>query len=497
MLYTRMILVMGASLYTSRLVLAALGVVDFGIFNVVAGIVVIFSFINSAMAQSAQRFLAFDIPRSDPKRLRNTFRTAFTIHLIIAAVALLIAETAGLWLLNSIMNIPASQMDAANRIYQCTVFAFVISIVQVPYSAAIIAHEKMHIYAYIGILEAILKLAIAMIISVAPEQQRLFDYALMLTGISVIICAIHIIYARTNFKECSGGWHIEKGAFSTMLSYGAWSAMGTLAWACKSQGCNIILNIFFGPAINAAYAISNQVNAAINSFVINFTTAINPQIIKTYSRNEFEPMQRLIVYGAKFSFLLMLLLSFPVIINANRLLHLWLTDVPPYTCTFSQLILLNALIETITYSIGAGVHATGKIRRYQIIVGTTILLNLPLSYLLLKAGCEPTIVFLITIAITIVTIAQRIRLIKLVIPAFDIPGFIRKVILPAFYTLIATGIIFIADTHFRLLESANLILSLAVSLLIALTVALTIGMNSPERRHLLSYIRNIGSDKKS
>ncbi|MDE7088501.1 MAG: lipopolysaccharide biosynthesis protein, partial [Prevotella sp.] len=317
MLYIRMFLIMGMTLYTSRIVLAALGVVDFGIYNVVSGFVVMLSFLNGAMAQSTQRFMAYEIGQNNRERLKTTFKTAFTIHLIIALIIILLAETIGLWFLNCVMNIPADQMYAANWVYQCSILSFTISIIQVPYNACIIAHEKMQAHAYIGIIEVIMKFSVAFLISSVVSSERLIIYAVMLSGVSLLTCGFYITYCRRNFTECISGWYHERKLFNTMFGYAAWSTLGTFAWVCKSQGCNLILNIFFGPVINAAYGISAQVNTAVSNFVLNFTTAVNPQIVKSYSQDDFGNMQKLVTYGSKFSFFLMLLLSFPILLNTD------------------------------------------------------------------------------------------------------------------------------------------------------------------------------------
>ena len=484
-----MLLVMGVSLYTSRIVLAQLGVSDYGIYNVVGGIVVMFSFLNGAMSQSTQRFLSFELGRRNEIELEKAFKTAVTIHIIIAGIIFLLAETIGLWFLNRIMNIPDGKMTAANWVFQCSILSYLISILQVPYNAAIISREHMQFYAYMGILDVVAKLGIAFSLSFfIVDKLRL--YAVLILLVTVIIFCVYKIFCSRHFKECVFGWLYEKNKFREMGSYAGWSTFGSLAWVCKSQGLNILLNLFFGTVINAAYGVSNQINTALNSFVQNFTTAVNPQIVKSYSSGNYENMQVLITYGAKFAFLLMLLLSMPILLNINHILHLWLVKVPEYTAIFAQLVVINSLIESISYSMGAGIQATGKIKWYQIAVGGTILCNLPVSYILLKQGCPPYSVFLVSITLSLITISERLWIMRENIPDFSIKRFFKKTLLPLGILGVISIISLIVYTAYNLSSVFSFFPSLLTVFIAVGILEYWIGLNKIERRYIWNIVKS-------
>ncbi len=489
MLYFRMLLVMGVTLYTSRIVLAELGVVDYGIFNVVGGIVIMFSFVNGAMAQSTQRFLSYELGQENSANLEKTFKTAVTIHLIIAGIIFFLAETLGLWFLNNIMNIPADNMSAANWVYQCSIITYVISIIQVPYSASVIAHEKMQFYAYLGIIEVILKLGMAFSIALAPYF-KLQLYSSLILIITLTVFLIYLFFCKKKFHECKFGWYYQKEQFKSMSSYAAWSTFGSLAWVGKSQGLNLLLNVFFGPAVNAAYGVANQVNTAVNSFVQNFSTALNPQIVKNYSAENYGEMQQLMIYGAKLAFFLMLIIAFPVIMVTNNLLHLWLVKVPDFAVVFTQLVILNSLIESFSFSMGTGIQATGKIKWYQIIIGSTLLLNIPISYILLKIGFPPPVVFIVSISLALFTIGERLSIMRKNIPGFSIRKFCKIVFLPAFMITLVCCFTYYLFHCVLIMEKINFIVVALASLLLTILLEATLGLNSKERSYFSKIIRS-------
>lgn len=411
MLYIRMLLIMAVTLYTSRVVLNVLGVEDFGIYNVVGGVVMMFAFLNGAMAQSTQRFLSFEIGRDNKQQLEKVFSLSVTIHIGIAILILVLAETVGLWFLNTQMNIPDARMSAARWIYQFSIFAFIVSVVQVPYNAAIIAHEKMHVYAYFSIAEALLKLLIVFMLSwISFDKLKL--YGMLVFGVTIIIALSYRLYCLLKFGECRYRFIWDSKLYHVLTGFAGWSMFGTLAWLFKSQGLNLVLNIFLGPMLNAAYGIAQQVNTAINSFVLNFTTAVNPQIVKSYAVGDIKYMHCLLFRGAKFSYFLLLFFAFPLLFETEFILKIWLKTVPDYAVIFTRLAIINSLLEAYTYIMGTSIQATGKIRLYQIIVGCTILFNLPLSYFFLKLHYSPSIIFWISIVISLVTLFQRLWILK-------------------------------------------------------------------------------------
>lgn len=407
MLYFRLSIIMVVYLYTSRVVLKALGIEDYGIYNVVAGVITLFSFFNSALSSATSRFITYELGRENTAELKKNFRTAFTIHLILSVVVLILAETVGLWFVNYKLLIPVERLFAANVIYQFSILSCAVTIMQVPLNAEIIAHEKMGIYAYIGIFDAISKLVIAFVIS-SCGSDRLIIYGLLLFTVTVILFIVYHIYCKSNFEEYNLAVLYDKDLFRNMLSYSGWSLWGSMAYMLKDQGVNMTLNIFFGPVVNAARGIAYQVNTALNSFTQNFTMAMNPQIVKSYACENHERVFLLLYSGAKFSYFLLLFLSLPIILETKYILDLWLGQIPEYTILFTRLVIINSLIESFTYVIGATVQATGRIKIYQIIVGGLLLLNLPVSYLFLKLGYLPYVVFFIAILLSTISILIRI-----------------------------------------------------------------------------------------
>lgn len=489
MLYIRMFMVMGITLYTSRIILAELGVVDYGIFNVVGGIVVMFSFVNGAMSQSTQRFMSFELGKKHSDKLENTFKTAISIHLIIGAIIFILAETLGLWFLNKVMNIPPEKMGAANWVFQCSIITYLISIIQVPYNATVIAHEKMQFYAYLGILEVVMKLGMAFSLYLAPSH-KLQLYSTLILIITLIVFCIYGIFCRRHFSECKFGWLYQKEIFKTMSSYAAWSTLGSLAWVGKSQGLNMLLNVFFGPVVNAAYGVANQVNTAVNSFVQNFTTALNPQIVKNYSSEHYAEMNLLMIYGAKLSFFLMLILGFPVIMVADNLLHIWLVKVPDYAVIFTQLVIINTLIESFSFSMGTGIQATGKIKWYQIFVGCTLLLNIPISYILLKIGFAPPIVFVVSICLSLITISERLIIMKRNIPGFSIADFCNIVFIRALMVVVICGIIYYVTHKIYPTDNSHFIPMTIISFISVVILIVIVGLTRSERIRIFNLVRS-------
>ncbi len=411
MLYLRMLFTMLVSLYTSRVVLNTLGVDDFGIYNVVGGVVTMFSFLNSAMSSGTQRFLSFELGKKDYEQLKRIFSMSINIHASIAIIIFILAETIGLWFLNTQLTIPDERMVAANWVYQFSILAFIVTIMSVPYNAAIISHERMSIFAYVSILEVTLKLVIVFILQWFGFD-KLKLYAILVFLVSLIIRIIYGIYCKHNFKECNYYIFWDSKLYSTLMSYAGWNLWGNFASVTMNQGINILLNIFFGPVVNAARGIAYQVNGAVNSFVTNFQMAINPQIVKSYAANDKEYMHKLIYRGAKYSYYLLFLLSLPVLIETESILKWWLKIVPEYSVIFCRLVLINALIDCISGTLMTSAQASGKIKLYQSVVGGLLLCILPLSYLLLKLGYPAETTIYVNICISIVAIVFRLIIIS-------------------------------------------------------------------------------------
>lgn len=411
LLYIRMLFLMIVSLYTSRVVLNALGVEDFGIYNVVGGIVAMFNVLSGSLSAAISRFITYELGKENLKNLNKIFSSAVTIQLGLAIIIILLAETVGLWFLNVKMNIPEIRMEAANWVFQFSILTFAINLISVPYNASIIAHEKMSAFAYISILEAVGKLTIAYLIVVSPIDKLIF-YAILMCVVALIIRLTYGNYCKRHFSECTYHFIWDKQLLKQMFSFAGWNFIGASSAVLRDHGGNIIINLFCGPSVNAARSIAFQVNNAINQFIVNFMTALNPQITKSYATGNKEYMMTLIFQGARISFYMLFLLSLPILVNAHYILELWLKTVPEHTVFFVQLVLIFALSESISQPLVTAMLATGKIRNYQIIVGGLQMMNLPISYLLLRLGFFPEIVIVVAIGVSQCCLAARLTLLR-------------------------------------------------------------------------------------
>ena len=429
-----MILTMLVTLYTSRVVLQVLGVEDFGIYNVVGGVVVMFSFLNSAMSSATQRFLSFELGKNDMFQFNRVFSMSINIHALIALIIFVLAETIGLWFVNTQLVIPESRLVAANWVYQCSILAFMVSVMSVPYNAAIIANERMGVFAYISIIEVSLKLLIVFML-----QWILFDklilYAILILVVAVIIRIIYGVYCKLQIEGCKYRWIADKKLFSTLFSYAGWNLWGNMAAVGMDQGVNILLNVFFGPVVNAARGIAYQLSAAVRAFVGNFQMAVNPQIVKRYANNELASMHSLIFMSAKVSFLLLLFMGLPLAIEAEYVLSLWLGQVPEYTVVFVRLVILIMLIDSLSGPLMTAAQASGRIKKYQTIVGGLLLLIPPISYLLLLKFSNPIIPFIVNTGMILIALFARLVLLRKLV-GLSIRRFFQNVIIPI--TIITT-----------------------------------------------------------
>lgn len=410
LLYVRTLFIMLVTLYTSRVVLNTLGVSDYGIYNVVGGVVAMFGFINSSMASATQRYITFALGKGDLKRLQTVFSTALQIHFLIAALIVLLGETVGLWFLYEKMQIPADRMDAAFWVLQCSILSTVVMIISVPYNADIIAHEKMSAFAYISILEAVLKLAVVYALLLSPYDKLIF-YAFLILAVQLLIRFCYNNYCHRHFFESKYKHIWDKSLFKEMTGFAGWSMFGNLASVLFGQGLNMLLNVFFGPVVNAARAVAVQVQSAIQQFVGNFQMALNPQITKTYAKGEMEEMHQLMFRSARFSFYLLFLLSLPVLFETNFILTIWLKTVPENTVTFLRIMICISLLYTLSNPLMVANQATGKVRKYQAICGSILLMILPISYVCLKLGCPAYSVFVVHFIMESIT--QIVRMVML------------------------------------------------------------------------------------
>lgn len=405
-LYFRMIVVMAVNLYTVRVVLHQLGVVDYGIYNVVGGVVSMFSFINSTLTTSSQRYFSIELAKGDEVKLNQWFCLNITTFSIFILAFLIISETIGLWFVNTQMVIPEERLFAANVVYQLSICTFCIHFFSIPYHALIIAHEKMSAFAYISIVEVLLKLCIALLLAVILWD-KLIVYGILMFLVSCGITGAYIVYNIRHFRESKYHLYWNRKEMKDLLSFSGWHFFGTFSTVIRSQGINILLNMFFNPAINAARAIAFQIYHAVSQLSANFIVAVKPQIYKSYATEELESLYRLIIRSSMVCSFLVSILIYPILMDTGFVLGLWLKEIPDYAVVFTQLVLVNGLIDAINGPLSAAALSTGKIRNYELLVATTILLNLPLSYIALKLGAEPTATMIVSIVISILTTYAR------------------------------------------------------------------------------------------
>ena len=398
-LYARQLIIMLVSIYTSRVILDVLGSSDYGIYNVVGGIVTMMSFLNSALGASSSRFLTYELGRGNHDKLKETFSASLNLHICVALLVLILGETIGLWFFYEKLVIPADRIQAAFWVYQFSIITTMVNFTQVPYNASLIAHENMSIYAYVGLYEAISKLLIVYLLMISPIDKLVF-YGLLLMINSIGIQIFYRFYTAKRYDECHFRKVKDKLLYKTLLGYGVWDMFGGLAGVCQGQGINILLNMFFGPVVNAARAIASQVQSAVSLFVNNFLTATRPQVVKSYAEGNSNAMFSLTFNAAKFAYLLMLALLLPVCFELRFILGIWLGDnMPPQTPVFTEIVLITYLMETFHQSSLMAYHAVGKIKLGNIVGGTLMIMALPLSYVALKLGAPAFSVFIVIFAV--------------------------------------------------------------------------------------------------
>lgn len=410
-LYLRMLFVMAISLYTVRAILDILGVVDYGIYNVVGGVVTMFAFMNRTLSTSSQRYFSIELARGDKDRLNKWFCLNITSFMMIGLIVAFFLETVGLWFLNSQMTIPAERLTAANVVFQLSIISFLFHIVSVPYLALIVAHEKMNVFAYVGIVEALGRLVIVFILMML-SYDKLIIYGILILFLSVGVSMAYMLYCWNHYPESKYKWYWNTAETKELLGFSGWHFLGTFSMSCRSQGINVLLNLFFNPAVNAARAIAFQVNSHIMQLETNFFTAIKPQIYKSYAKGEFDDLFKLIMRATIITTFLISIIAFPVLSGTSYILGLWLKEVPEYAVIFTQLALMNGLVDATNGPLAAAALATGKIRRYELILSTIYIANIPVSYIALKLGCDPTTTVVISILLSCVAMVARAYILR-------------------------------------------------------------------------------------
>lgn len=489
LLYIRMGVMMIISFFTARITLEALGVVDYGINNVVGGLVSMFSLISSSLSSSVSRFITFGLGKGDKKELNTIFSTSVNIHIILAIIVVIAIETIGTWFLNNKMTIPADRLTAAHWVLQCSTFMFALGLLSTPYNAAIIAHERMDVYAYFTLFDAFSRLAIVFSIKYYGG-----DKLILLAIISLIPSLIKQFYywyfSKRNFDECTYHAVWDKKIFKEMFSFAGWNFIGCTAGLTKDQGVNIAINMFTGPVVNAARCIAMQINGIVGQFIGNFMVAINPQITKEYAAGNLQRMHSLIFKSTRFSYYLFLFLSIPILLEVETILYIWLGQVPAHTVLFTRLVIILSLAEIISNALITAQNATGKIKNYQIVVGGILLMNFPISYILLRIGYFPEITVVVAIIISQLCLATRLAFLRNSIK-LPVAFFVKKVYCNIIFVSISA---FVIPLVCHLLIENNLTRFITVCIVSVITSTLAIyfiGCNKDECALAKRYISNI------
>ena len=483
-LYFRSIFLILITLYTSRVILQSLGVKDFGIYNVVGGVVAMFSMLSGSMQTATQRFITFALGKKDIAHLKKVFMTSISIHIALGAILVVLLEVAGTWFLYNKMNIPAERVDVAFWVLQFSIATFFVNVISVPYNAAIIAHEKMATFAYISILDGLLKLGIAFAIVYTPYD-RLIMYALMMFGLSLLNRVLYTLYSHRHFEETRHiKLGIEKGLFQEMFSFAGWNLFGSGSKLLRNQGVDILLNRFFGVTVNAAKGLSNQVHHAVYQFITNFQTAINPQLTKSVAQKDFKRTHTLIIQGGRFSFYLMCLMSIPLIIVTPQVLSIWLTEVPEYTVLFVRWTLIYLLWDTLSRFLITAILAYGKIKTYQIVVGGIKFLVLPLAYVWLKLGGNPIVGIWSNIILEMLSLGLRIYFNHLY-NGLSWSSYFLKVILRCWFVFV---IALAGSYYIQTFLPNNFIILVLIAFVITCTTIAFIGMGQREREFVASKV---------
>ena len=471
LLYLRMALTMLVSLYTSRVILSVLGVVDDGIYSIVGGTVGMFMFLSGALSGATSRFLIFELGRGDKERLKKTFSSALLVHIILAIFIFILLETVGLWLLNHKLVIPEDRMHAARVVYQLSAFATLLSITQVPYSASIISHEKMGTFAYMSILEAVLKLLICYLIVVSPID-KLITYGILILAVRTLVIMIYRVYCIRKFEECRFSIVKDWGLIKPILTFSGWDLLGNLSITARDQGVDVIMNMFFGPAINSAAGKAGVICNAVNGFSHNFLTAIRPPIVKAYSIGNIRKMEDLMIDASKYSYSLLILLSVPFFFESQFVINLWLKNPPEYAALFCVvdlvMVLIIALFRPLTYAI----HASGRIRFMSIANGIIFLSSVPIAYFLLLTGKNPIAPWIAKCILQLLVAASNLYSVKRNIPEFNVAFYLKNTVLPAILSV--SIILLVTYLVYRQFPDSSWWRFLSVCTVSTLTVAATV-----------------------
>lgn len=490
LLYFRTLLTMLVTLYTSRVILNTLGVEDFGIYNVVGGFVAMFAVLSSSLSNAISRFITYELGHSDKDKLNLIFCTGVNIQVGMSILIVVICEAVGVWFLNYQMSIPADRVYAANWVLQFCMLSFCVNLISVPYNAAIVAHERMDAYAYISILEVILSLGVVYLLIVSPID-KLIAYSILLFLVKLLIRFIYGAYCGRNFEECHYKIRFERNILKEMSSFAGWNFFGNAAYLFNTQGVNMLMNVFFGVTINAARGIATQVDSAVKMFVGNFMAAVNPQITKSYASGDLSYMHLLIYRSSKLSGYLLLFFAIPVLFEADEILYLWLKTVPDQTATFLRLLMITSFFDTVFSSpMVTAVNATGKIKKYQIMVTIIGCLVFPVSWIAFQLGSPASSTYIIYGIIYLILVFVRLFLLRELID-INPYDFIKKVMLPYIPVVLLTLVVPALIVYFLDMSFMRLILTSVASVLSTSAIVYAVGMTSSERQFVKLTISKI------
>lgn len=487
MLYVRTIIVMLVSLYTSRIVLATLGVQDYGIYNVVGGVVAMFTVISGALSTSISRFLTFELGKGDLVKLKKIFSISINIQVVISIIILIVGETVGLWFLNEKMNIPVDRLEAANWVLHFSLLTFVVNLISIPYNAAIIAHEKMSAFAYVSIVDVSLKLIIVYLLYLSSSD-KLILYTILLFLVAVTIRIVYSVYCNRHFRETHYTFVYDKKLIKEITCFSGWGFFINCVYIFNTQGVNILINMFFGVGVNAARGVSSQAEGAIKKFVGDFTTALNPQITKDYASGNMSAMNTLVCRGAKFSFFLLFTLSLPVLMETEYILGLWLKTVPEYTFIFLRLGIIGTMITTLGDTGYTACMATGNIKRYVLWITLVGMGVFPITWLVYKLGAPVYATYIVYILVYTTVNFVRLWIMKGLLN-FPIRIFLREVIIKVILVSVLAVILPLVVVNCFDTSFLRLVVSCMISLLSAIGSIYLLGLTKHERKIIIEQIR--------
>lgn len=487
-LYIRTIIVLIVSLFTSRIILQALGVDDFGIYNVVGGIVVLFQFLNSSLSEATRRFVTFELGKGDSGDINKVFVICLQLHLILAIILTIVAEPLGLWVINNKMMFPIDRINAAEWVFHFSVASMFLMIVSLPYDALIVAHEKMNTFAFISIFEVIVKLSIAYIILYCQEVDRLILYGSLMLMLKIILRVIYVSYCRKKLLAPRFVLNWNQKLVNEMVGFMSWIIIGSVAYMGVTQGINVLLGFFFPPAINAARGVAVQVQGAITRFVTNFQTAINPQITKSYAAGRLEDMQQLIFRSSKFSFFLLMIPLLPLVVETDYVLNLWLVKVPENSAPFIRILLLVSLIKCFSNPLGTAAKATGQVRGYEMYAMSVKLFVLPVSYFLLKMNYPPISVFVVCFIFELLSLVSNVFITKELVH-FNILYFIKEVVIRNFFVFFCSLIAALGVSHMFSQSFLRLCIVAVTSFFVSIILISIFGLNNAEKNYISSCLK--------